>query len=200
MLCLAYEYKALQGRMFWGLGGARFSGSTMTSGNSNERGDTKPRLFFLLVSNDCFLFLWGVFFPSFQLDTGSHPRLFRQVPIYSISKYQLLLILTILWNHPFSPSLVGPISSPWIIALFPPPSSIPLSLPCHSPIFNSTLYEAITMTWDTSDCHILCLKCAFVPAHCVQYVSHATARHSETVTQHTSELPPLDVSHLRLQC
>lgn len=170
----------------------------MTSGNSNEIVDTKPRLLFLLVSINGFLFLRGVFFTSFQLDTGRHPRLFQsgpnlfhqQVPAPANPEYSV--------KPSLSPSLVGPISFPWIMALFP--HRAPFLCPCPVTLLSLTQPSRLppAMTLDTSDCHILCLKCSVVPAHSVQYMSHVTAGHSGMVTEHKSELPPLDVFHLRL--
>lgn len=52
-------------------------------------------------------------------------------------------------------------------------SSILWFLPCHSLAFNSTLYAATTVTLDTSDCYMLCLKCLHhacpLPTACVRH-------------------------------
>lgn len=131
----------------------------MTSGNSNEIADMKPRLLFSLVSDDCCLPLRGVFFTSFQLDTGRHPRLFQpgpnllhqQVPAPANSEYSV--------KPPLPPSLAGPISFPWIMALFP--HRAPFLCPCPVTLLSLTQPSPLppAMTLDTSDCHILCLKC-----------------------------------------
>ena len=137
-----YEYTELQEKMFWGLGGARFSSETTPLRKSNETVDTKPWPCFLPIRNHGFPFLlpsspfsgkgtrhWG------SSETLSVRPQFMWSPRTNFCS-SWVLYETITLSPSSAESVSFPLNKAWIAVSSL--SSVLLFLTCPSLTFNST--------------------------------------------------------------